>query len=307
MPRRQELLRRLSDAGITPRCLLRLDAELQDHYVDLEREALAAERSAAEASEEAQLRLGDDDAIAAEFLAHTELKLWIYRWPIALYCLGLIVWSLLVLLSPLQGLQRNRAAIARYSLALCTSVALLCALLLSMQLIVSIDPPATNTAAYSVERRDTVIADPSSSLTTRERRKFSRSRFLLRRPAEPAPVGPNLASLTRVDDALVSAPMNIGDLQIRLADGEYLPIVKIAPIYPSGALAQGLEGYVVVQFTVARSGAVKDVVVIESTHTLFESAAIEATYKFKYRPRTVRGQSVEVPGVRNKITFEIAV
>ena len=101
--------------------------------------------------------------------------------------------------------------------------------------------------------------------------------------------------------------MNIGDFQIRLADGDYLPIVKIAPIYPSGALAQGLEGYVVVQFTVARSGAVKDVVVIESTDSLFEHAAIEAAYRFKYRPRIIRGESIEVLGVRNKITFAIAV
>ncbi len=256
---------------------------------------------------EAQLRLGDDDAIAAEFLAHTELKLWIYRWPIALYCLGLIVWSLLVLLSPLQGLLRHRAAVARYSLALCSSITLLCALLLGMQLIVSIDPPTTNTTGYSVERREIVIADPSSSLTARERQKFSRSHFLLRRPAAPTPVGLDLASDTRVDEALVSAPMNIGDFQIRLADGDYLPIVKIAPVYPSGALAQGLEGYVVVQFTVARSGAVKDVVVIESTDSLFEHAAIEAAYRFKYRPRIIRGESIEVLGVRNKITFAIAV
>jgi TonB family protein len=176
-----------------------------------------------------------------------------------------------------------------------------------MQLIVSIDPPTTNTAAYSVERREIVIADPSSSLTARERRKFSRSRFLLRRPAGPTTVGLDLASDIRVDEARVSAPMNIGDFQIRLGDGDYLSIVKIAPIYPSGALAQGLEGYVVVQFTVARSGAVKDVVVIESTDSLFEHAAIEAAYKFKYRPRIIRGESIGVPDVRNKITFDIAV
>jgi DNA-binding PadR family transcriptional regulator len=54
-------------------------------------------------------------------------------------------------------------------------------------------------------------------------------------------------------------------------------------------------------------GAVKDVVVIESTDSLFEHAAIEAAYKFKYRPRIIRGESIEVPGVRNKITFDIAV
>ena len=54
-------------------------------------------------------------------------------------------------------------------------------------------------------------------------------------------------------------------------------------------------------------GAVKDVVVIESTDSLFEHAAIEAAYKFKYRPRIIRGESIGVPGVRNKITFDIAV
>lgn len=48
-------------------------------------------------------------------------------------------------------------------------------------------------------------------------------------------------------------------------------------------------------------------VVVESTDRVFEQAAVEAAYRFKYRPRVVRGQAVEVPGVRNRISFDIPV
>ena len=92
---------------------------------------------------------------------------------------------------------------------------------------------------------------------------------------------------------------------LEVSDGEYLPIVKVAPVYPSRALSRGLEGYVIVEFTVTQTGAVRDAFVVESTSSLFERSAVEAAYKFKYKPRVIDGVAVEVPGVRNKITFEI--
>jgi protein TonB len=91
------------------------------------------------------------------------------------------------------------------------------------------------------------------------------------------------------------------------ADGEYLPIVKVAPVYPTRALARRLEGHVLVEFSVTENGAVKDVVVIESTADIFEQPAIDAVMKFKYKPRVVDGQAVEVHGVRNKIMFDLAM
>ena len=42
------------------------------------------------------------------------------------------------------------------------------------------------------------------------------------------------------------------------SDGEYLPIVKVAPIYPRRAAARGLEGTVLLEFTVTATGAVRD-------------------------------------------------
>ena len=103
----------------------------------------------------------------------------------------------------------------------------------------------------------------------------------------------------------IRSSMSIGGVGFGVSDGEYLPIVKVAPVYPSRALSRGLEGYVIVEFTVMSTGAVRDVTVVESTSSLFERAATAAALKFKYKPRVIDGEAVEVPGVRNKITFEI--
>ncbi len=59
------------------------------------------------------------------------------------------------------------------------------------------------------------------------------------------------------------------------------------------------------EFTVTTTGAVRDPVVLESSNRIFEKAAIDAALKFKYKPRVVDGQPIEVAGVINQITFEI--
>jgi protein TonB len=93
---------------------------------------------------------------------------------------------------------------------------------------------------------------------------------------------------------------------LAVGEGDYLPIVKVAPIYPSVALSRGIEGYVVLEFTISRSGAVKNVVVVESSNPAFEQAATEAANKFKYSPRIIDGKPVEVEGVRNRVTFDLS-
>ena len=103
----------------------------------------------------------------------------------------------------------------------------------------------------------------------------------------------------------ISTSMNVGGVGFGISDGEYLPIVKVAPVYPARALQRGLEGYVIVEFTVTPAGTTRDALVVESTSTLFERAALQAALKFKYKPRVIDGEAVEVPGVQNKISFEI--
>jgi len=97
-----------------------------------------------------------------------------------------------------------------------------------------------------------------------------------------------------------------GGLALESGDGEYLPIVKVAPIYPRRALSRGIEGFVIVEFTVGKQGAVKDLFVVEADPAdIFEQAALDAAAKFKYKPRVINGEAADVAGVQNRITFQI--
>ena len=104
----------------------------------------------------------------------------------------------------------------------------------------------------------------------------------------------------------VSANTDIGGPGgMNIAEGDYLPIVRVAPVYPARALSRGLEGFVDLSFTVTTTGTVKDPIVIQSTSSLFERAAVRAVLKFKYKPRVVDGVPVDVPGVKTRISFQL--
>jgi protein TonB len=104
----------------------------------------------------------------------------------------------------------------------------------------------------------------------------------------------------------VSMDMDIGGPGgMNIAEGDYLPIVRVAPVYPARALSRGLEGYVDMSFTVTTTGTVRDPIVMFSTSSLFERAAQRAVLKFKYKPRVVDGIPVDVVGVKTRITFKI--
>ena len=130
-------------------------------------------------------------------------------------------------------------------------------------------------------------------------------------PQPPTPQLDNLdASAEKIAISAVPVETDIemtGGFSLGVGEGDYLPIVKVAPIYPNRALTRGIEGYCVVQYTVTRLGTTKDPVVIEDqcTSTLFHRASLNASLKFKYKPRIMDGEAVEVPGVQNKFTYEI--
>ena len=130
-------------------------------------------------------------------------------------------------------------------------------------------------------------------------------------PEPPPPTMDNVtpeAQSVQVSAAPVNTNINLDASGFGLApsDGEYLPIVKVQPIYPRRAQSRGIEGYVIVEFTVTKSGTTKDLRVVESEPSgIFDKASLAAAAKFKYKPRVVDGQPIEVPGVQNKITFEL--
>ena len=106
--------------------------------------------------------------------------------------------------------------------------------------------------------------------------------------------------------AMEVAPMSTGGSGFSATDGEYLPIVRVPPQYPSRAATNGIEGFVVVVFTVTAEGTTKDVRATMSSHKMFERAAVKAAQKYKYKPRVIDGEPIESPGVRVRIEFQLA-
>ncbi len=148
-------------------------------------------------------------------------------------------------------------------------------------------------------------------------------------PDEPPPDVPPQNFNVAVDSAGfnmsnvdLSVSVDVGGGGFGISDGEYLPIVKVQPQYPRRALSRGLAGYVIVEFTVTAQGTVKDPFVVENCghipnarspaecvdkpNSVFDSAAVKAALKFKYKPKVIDGNPVETAGVQNKITFELA-
>ena len=126
-------------------------------------------------------------------------------------------------------------------------------------------------------------------------------------PAQPRPVITTDATIgaeiTAVTTEVVVEGGGMGDFS---GDGEYLPIVKVAPIYPRRAQTRGIEGYVLLKFTVTAAGTVIDPEVVEAKpQGFFERAAIAAALKFKYKPTVIDGEPIDVTGVRNRIIFEM--
>jgi len=129
------------------------------------------------------------------------------------------------------------------------------------------------------------------------------------------PSTPQFESLNpNVETIAISAGPAETDIEISgagfslgVGEGDYLPIVKVAPIYPQRALLRGIEGYCVVQYMVTRQGTIRDPFVIEDqcTNSMFQRPSLQAALKFKYKPRVIDGQAVEVPGVQNKFTYVI--
>ena len=147
-----------------------------------------------------------------------------------------------------------------------------------------------------------------------QRRQLKPKKPPLPEAAPPQPPTPQLDDLNPNAEkiAISAVPVETdiemtGGFSLGVGEGDYLPIVKVAPIYPNRALTRGVEGFCVVQYTVTNLGTTKDPIVVESqcTSSLFHRASINAALKFKYKPRIIDGTAVEVPGVQNKFTYEI--
>jgi len=138
----------------------------------------------------------------------------------------------------------------------------------------------------------------------------------LEKPDEPPPP-PNLDLSDSSDSAdgslAISAPAPEVDVALSgglsagaMSDRDAVPVVRVAPQYPIRASERGIEGWVLVEFTIDPSGKVVDPKVVDSDPPrIFDRAALRAIKKWKYKPKIVDGTPISRPGIQTKLTFQL--
>jgi len=196
--------------------------------------------------------------------------------------------------------------LSRYSISFVTGVAVTFCLLWVMQVLIATGKKAV------VDEADFTLGE---FIRVRRDEIVNRDEDDPEPPPEVEEPPPDMPEIN-TDDVNTAQTISLGRLGgriefnmraggIGLGDGDYLPIVKVAPIYPRRAQTRGLEGQCWIQFTVTATGTTKDAKVIECTSSLFANASIKAALKFKYKPRVEDGTAVEVTGVQHIITFKL--
>ena len=106
----------------------------------------------------------------------------------------------------------------------------------------------------------------------------------------------------------IDTNLSLDNASISATDGDYLPLVAIAPQYPTRAAQRGIQGWCLVSFTVDGMGnVVEDTINVVDAEpaSIFDRSSIRAAARFKFPPRVVDGQGVEVPGVQYLFRYQL--
>ena len=106
----------------------------------------------------------------------------------------------------------------------------------------------------------------------------------------------------------IDTNLSLDNASISATDGDYLPLVAIAPQYPTRAAQRGIEGWCLVAFTVDGMGnVVEDTITVVDAEpaSIFDRSSMRAATRFKFQPRVVDGQCVEVPGVQYLFSYQL--
>ncbi|MEM8799286.1 MAG: energy transducer TonB [Pseudomonadota bacterium] len=202
--------------------------------------------------------------------------------------------------------------ILRYPIALAVAITVTLGLFFGMQLLITSGKDATE-GANEFRLVDTRIPPEETDVVRKERKPPKPED--LEEPPEPPEI--DQANNVKPDSGGTNLKFDFaGDTNLEggisfetAADREVLPIVRVEPVYPTRAASRGLEGFVMMEFTVLASGAVdpESIEVIESEpSSVFNRAAIRAVRKWKYKPKIENGKPVDQFGIRTLLTFQLA-
>ena len=106
----------------------------------------------------------------------------------------------------------------------------------------------------------------------------------------------------------IDTGLQLSNASISATDGDYLPLVAIAPQYPTRAAQRGIEGWCLVSFTVNGLGSVEEdsiTVVDAEPPQIFNRSSVRAAARFKFQPRVEDGVGVEVSGVQYLFRYQL--
>jgi protein TonB len=106
-------------------------------------------------------------------------------------------------------------------------------------------------------------------------------------PPEPPPNRPQSPPPS------LNQPQSIQQVVDKVLEGN--AITRVEPIYPPTARMMKAFGTVRVQVTISETGSVVDAKAI-SGHQALRSAAVDAAYKWVFKPTTVNGEPIKVQG-----------
>ncbi len=92
--------------------------------------------------------------------------------------------------------------------------------------------------------------------------------------------------------------LQVGQGQMEISTN-LVPLVRIPPRYPMRAASRKIEGWVKVEFTITKTGTVKDPkVVAAQPPNIFNRAALRAISRWKFKPKIVDGKAQEQRAVQ---------
>jgi protein TonB len=175
-------------------------------------------------------------------------------------------------------------------------------------------PKTYETTGGRVKLLDFVRVEPQEYVQVKERR-------LPAKPPPPKRPPPPPRLRVQTDVAMETSPLDVDlpDIDVGFGgsgpylgawrgrrelggpnpDGDVIPIVRIAPQYPRQALLQGIEGWVRLEFMINPDGTVADPAVVEAEPPrIFNTSALRAILRWKFKPRIVDGRPVPRRGAQ---------
>jgi len=94
--------------------------------------------------------------------------------------------------------------------------------------------------------------------------------------------------------------------EVRMQQTSPVQIKHDAPVYPNRALVRGIEGWVILRFTILEDGTTADIEVLDANvKNIFDQAAIDAASAWTYKPATRNGKPVAEYNRKARASFSI--